>query len=307
MAGNTFFFNWEVDIASGLQKLFGPDGISLVSHFSLLGEEIFIVLLLGLLYWSYDKRIGRRVCENLLMINVWGPMIKNVFLRRRPYFDHETIQNYRTVDKNADPLDIQAQGYSFPSGHSANSAGLCYSLAMLLKKKWIAILGVIIPLLVGFSRVAVGVHYITDVLGGWTLGILTVVVLNALTKVVKKRWVLYGVLTLTALPGLFYCKSTDYFTGLGMLLGFFGAVLFEERFVNFENTRKPLWFILRIVCGFAIFGALNSLLKMPFSKEFLNSGSTASLYVRLLRYAVVIFIDFGIYPMFFKLVERTKE
>ena len=92
---------------------------------------------------------------------------------------------------------------------------------------------------------------------------------------------------------------------MGLMIGFFGAVLFERRYVNFENTRKPMWFILRIVCGFALFVLLSSLLKLPFSKEFLDGGSMASLYVRTLRYAVTSFIVFGIYPLVFKAEKKA--
>ena len=305
MTGNTFFLDWEVALSEWLQKTLGAGGISLFSGISVLGEELFIVMFIGILYWGYDKQIGRRLCENVLAVCVWGPMIKNVFLRRRPYLDHESIKNYRSVDQSADLTNIQAQGFSFPSMHSANAVALFSGFAMFVRKNWARMMAIIIPLLVGISRVVVGVHYPTDVLAGWALGLVAVFILDMLTKHVPKLWVRYAILLLTAAPGLFYCKSTDYFTGMGLMIGFFGAVLFERRYVNFENTRKPMWFILRIVCGFALFVLLSSLLKLPFSKEFLDGGSMASLYVRTLRYAVTSFIVFGIYPLVFKAEKKA--
>lgn len=306
MTGNTFFFDWEVALSEWLQKTLGAGGISLFSGISVLGEELFIVMFIGLLYWGIDKQIGRRLCENVLAICVWGPMIKNVFLRRRPYLDHETIQNYRSVDRSADVSNIQAQGYSFPSMHSANAVGLFSGFAMFVRKNWARMMAIIIPLLVGISRVVVGVHYPTDVLAGWVLGLAAMIILDVLTRHVPKLWVRYAIVLLTAVPGLFYCKSTDYFTGLGLMIGFFGSVLFERRYVNFEKPRNPMWFILRIVCGFALFILLSSLLKLPFSKEFLDGGSMASLYVRTLRYVVTTFVVFGVYPMVFKLEKKVQ-
>ncbi len=306
MTGNTFFFDWEVALSEWLQKTLGAGGISLFSGISVLGEELFIVMFIGLLYWGIDKQIGRRLCENVLAICVWGPMIKNVFLRRRPYLDHETIQNYRSVDRSADVSNIQAQGYSFPSMHSANAVGMFSGFAMFVRKNWARMMAIIIPLLVGISRVVVGVHYPTDVLAGWVLGLAAMIILDVLTRHVPKLWVRYAIVLLTAVPGLFYCKSTDYFTGLGLMIGFFGSVLYEKRYVNFELTRNPMWFILRIVCGFALFILLSSLLKLPFSREFLDGGSMASLYVRTLRYAVTTFVVFGVYPMVFKLEKKVQ-
>ena len=58
--------------------------------------------------------------------------------------------------------------------------------------------------------------------------------------------------------------------------------------------------VARLLGGLAVYLVVNSLLKMPFSKEFLSDGSTAALMVRCARYAIVAFIDFGVYPMLFK-------
>ncbi|MET7421597.1 phosphatase PAP2 family protein [Dactylosporangium sp. NPDC005555] len=69
-------------------------------------------------------------------------------------------------------------GNSFPSGHSLNSL-ICYTALLLvflpaLRPRWrrVAVIGVAaIVALVGFSRLALGVHFLSDVIGGWSLGI----------------------------------------------------------------------------------------------------------------------------------------
>ena len=45
---------------------------------------------------------------------------------------------------------------------------------------------------------------------------------------------------ITAVPGFFFCKSADYFTAMGLMIGFMGGTLLDDRCVHFENTRKPL-------------------------------------------------------------------
>ncbi len=304
-SGNTFFFPWEVGLMEWLQGHIGGAGISIISFFSMFGEELLLILILGFVYWSYDKRLGRTIGLSAIMGLTWNTMIKNVVLRRRPYFDHEGIRILRVVEKDADIYDIAAQGYSFPSGHSTNVATMFGSLAVSLRKRWMTVIAIVIPLLTGFSRVVVGAHYPTDVLGGWLLGLASVGLVCVLQKRVKNTLVLYGILLVTVIPGFFYCKSADYFTSVGLMIGFMGGTLLDDHCVRFENTRKPLWMAVRVAGGLAIYLVLNTVLKLPFPKEFQSGGSTAAMLVRCARYAVVAFVDFGVYPMLFRLEKRN--
>lgn len=302
--GNTFFFPWEVSLMEWLQGHIGSAGISIISFFSMFGEEILLVLFLGFIYWCYDKKLGRTMGLSAIMGLTWNAMAKNIALRRRPYFDHENIRILRVVDPEADIYNISAQGYSFPSGHSTNAVTAFGSLAVRLRKRWATVIAVIIPLLTGISRFVVGAHYPTDVLGGWLLGVIIVLLVPLLQRRVKSTLALYGILLLLNVPGFFYCKSADYYTGAGLLIGFMGATLLDDRCVHFENTRKPLWRVLRLVGGLAVYFALSKLLKLPFSDEFLSSGTTASLLVRCARYAVIGFVGFGVYPMLFRFEKK---
>ncbi|MBQ7656755.1 MAG: phosphatase PAP2 family protein [Clostridia bacterium] len=303
--GNTFFFPWEVSLMEWLQAHIGSTGISIISLFSMFGEELLLILIVGFVYWSYDKKLGRTIGLSAIMGLSWNTMAKNVALRRRPYFDHENIKILRVVEPEADIYDIAAQGYSFPSGHSTNAASVFCSLASGIRKRWTTAAAILLPLLTGFSRFVVGAHYPTDVLAGWLLGVISVMVVQLLQKKVKNTLCLYGILLVLTVPGFFYCKTADYFTAMGLLIGFMGGTLLEDYCVRFEKTRKPLWMALRVLGGLAIYLVLSTLLKLPFSKEFLSGGTTAALLVRCARYAIIAFVEFGVYPMLFKFEKKN--
>lgn len=305
--GNIFFFDWEMRLMEWLQANIGSKGLGfwLLSNLSAFGEQLLLVVIMGFLYWGVNKKFGKYVGMNVLMANVWCPMIKNAVLRLRPYFaPGYDIRLLRLIDESADAMDVAAQGYSFPSGHSANAVTLYGSLAAHEKKrKLLWVLAVVLPLLVGLSRVFVCAHYPTDVLCGWLLGAIIVTLIPRLQRTIKNRWLFYGILLVTSLPGFFFCISNDYFSSFGMLLGFIVAEPFEEKYVKFENTSNLFRCVLRTLGGGLLYFGLNTVLKLPFPKELLEAGSFVSHLIRTMRYAVVIFAIIGIYPMLFKLTD----
>ena len=315
---------WEVPLMIGLQNLLGEQVISILSHLSVFGEEVMLTLVIGFLYWGYDKEYGKYIGETILSANVWNAMLKNVVNRRRPYFDHEAIKAYRLVEPKADPYDIAAQGYSFPSGHSANSLACYGSLAryadgmkkntalpekerarVLLVARILFALAFIMPFLVGLSRVIVGVHYPTDVLCGWALGLVAIFLVPFLREKLGRKWSMILILV-TAFLGVFYCRSDDYFASMGLLAGFYGATCFEKRFVNFKSTKVIPMCLLRLACGLLVFLGVNLSLKALISLCGFADGSFAAHMARLIRYTIVTFACFGIYPMAFRFAERKK-
>ncbi len=302
--GNTFYFIWETKLMIWLQTVLGEGFAPVGAVMTQLGEEMVLIAIMGFLYWSYDKEYGKYVGINILAGCLWNPMVKNVFLRRRPYFDTPAIKCLKPVSASADIYDIAAQGYSFPSGHSMNSAIAYGSIANHKKKTWMWIVAVLIVLMVGFSRVYLGVHYPTDVCVGWLLGILTVIIVSFLQKRFGTGPLLFAILIASGVPGLFYCTSNDYFTSFGILIGAAFGVFFEEKLVKFSNTRNVFRMILRLILGGGIYFGLNAALKMPFSSEFLNSGTMAARWVRIGRYAIVVFVMLGVYPLLFNVTDK---
>ena len=307
--GNTFYFGFEPLIMEWIQEALGTIGVSLFSFLTYFGESGVIVSFIAVFYLGFDKELGKMIGVNAACASAWNPMIKNIALRRRPYFDNPGVKCLKAVSEG-DIYDISAQGYSFPSGHSMSSAAAYGSLPAAIepaepnlssgKRKAAWIVAFALPMLVGLSRVALGVHYPTDVAFGWIAGWIVAFGLTAIQRKVKKEKLFHLVLVLVTLPGIFYCHTEDYYTALGVMIGFFIAIHFEKCFVDFKPVKTHWKIFPRLAGAGLIFLGLNNLLKLPFDEAFLASDTAAAFLIRTVRYALVIFIIMGIYPMSFK-------
>ena len=128
------------------------------------GGAIFIILLTVILITVIkNKKIGLSILTNLAIITILNQLLKRILQRPRP-------TEYRIIEES---------GYSFPSGHSMISMAFYGYLIYLIYKyvenknvKWILIsLLSILICLIGISRIYLGVHYTSDVLGGFLISI----------------------------------------------------------------------------------------------------------------------------------------
>jgi undecaprenyl-diphosphatase len=138
---------------------------------------ILVAPLLALL-WKRGERLGRTVLVLLALllpiVNYCSSgIIKPLFNRPRPTARivvngvSEYVVRGARLPPHSEPLGTS----SFPSSHSAVTAALATTLILAYRRRirliWSALL---IPIIIGWSRIYVGVHYPTDVLGGWVLG-----------------------------------------------------------------------------------------------------------------------------------------
>ena len=140
------------------------------------GGAIFLIVLTVLLGTIIkNKKIGLSIFANLTIVTILNQLLKRVLQRPRP-------TEYRIIEET---------GYSFPSGHSMVSMAIYGYLIYLIYKyvenkyvKWILIslLSVLICL-IGISRIYLGVHYTSDVLGGFLISISYLVIyISAVNK-----------------------------------------------------------------------------------------------------------------------------
>ena len=296
---------WEVHLIEGLQKSLGSLTGPLGSALSFIGGEMGLLLVVLIVLFCWNKEFGKRLAVVVIAVNAWMPMLKAVVMRPRPYMEYpDRITGIADAGSSGSMKSIAAQGYSFPSLHSSSVVALTVTIASEVKKRWAWILAVVASLLVGVSRAVTGMHYPTDILAGWALGLVSAGACMLLEKKVGDERTRHLVLLASVLPGLLYVRTDDYFTALGLMVGLIVAIRFEEKHVNFSDTRNAWAMAARLVGAFAIFFALNTLLKTPFGKEFLEGGTLAALLVRSSRYGIIMFVILGLFPKAFPLFEK---
>jgi membrane-associated phospholipid phosphatase len=134
---------------------------------------VVVVTLAGAAWLFYRKR--QRAALLLLVASFAGRVLvilqKAYFARLRPE------EHIRLVEVHYE---------SFPSGHSANTMIAFVALALLAapaaKRAWAAGGAILLSMLIGLSRPMLGVHWPSDVLGGWAFGLFWVILLFALSS-----------------------------------------------------------------------------------------------------------------------------
>lgn len=299
--GKVFFFDWEISFMVFLQSFESKFVTAVATFFTMLGEEYVLILLLGLLYWSIDKKKGKKIALIAFGSSLFGSMLKGLAVRRRPYMDNSEIKCIRAAHPGEDIMVPYLQGFSMPSLHSSMSASLCWSIERYFRKTWSIILAIVMPLCIGLSRPYLGVHYPTDVLCGWAFGIISVFVFGAIAD--KHDYKLgFLALIVAGFAGCFFCRDDEFFTLFGVLIGMFLGFMYEEKYVGFEKSKKWWSFIARPVLGLVIFAALNALLKIPVKNINSDSHRLFMILYRLFRYTVVNFCIIGPYTKLFKYI-----
>jgi len=287
-----------------LQSHLSSGFIKVLEFITDFGDEMAMVAVIGLFYWCLDRKFGLRLFMNLSIANIFYPMLKNVVKRLRPYMANKDIKCFQAA-YSGDINDINTQGYSFPSGHMINATTVYGPIAgkhknIVLRIVLIALIG-----LIGLSRFVLGVHYPSDVLVGLLFGLVMLFILDKLLKKFGEKKV-YIAIAIVAFAGFFFCKSNDYYTGYGLFLGGLAITFLEDK-LKFENTNNIPEIIIRMIGGIVVFLGITTLLKLPFSDEFLASRTLGQYIVRTLRYAIGGFVDLGLYPLCFKYIHFKKK
>lgn len=227
------------------------------SAITMLGSANFYVALVAIGYWTLDKRSSRRAALLLL-----ASSYSNYWLK-------VSLRNPRPPPSNWLP-GTEASNYSLPSGHAQTSTTLWGWLSLKRGEAWMWGLSLALILLIGLSRVYIGVHWLGDVLLGWAVGAVLLLVASRLEEWASSLASKYGADTLylgLVVLGLVSMVLTEYLfpvnlAGMGdnfgrnggFMVGMGVGLMLERRYVNFEvpESGERRRRVLRAVLGLAL-------------------------------------------------------
>ena len=251
-----------------------------------LGDDEFYMIFLSVLLWSFHKSIGFWTAVVLLLSGSYTFYLKDYFAVPRPDFGIE-----------------QPGNDAYPSGHTLTSFTVWGYLAVRLKSKpfWIWTIPLII--LMGFSRMILGYHFVADILAGLLYGFLFLALFVWISAIIvekelSKKLTFPALLIISiAAPAILTIFLPDDITRLmGYLAGISVGFVLEREKIRYIT--KTVWYkhVLRAILGvavmFAIVAGLSGLLPSSITIAGFTRYAMAGFWVTFL--APFIFTRIGL-------------
>lgn len=252
------------------------------------GSLYVLMFFVCVIYWCYNKEIGYKMAIIMSCSGVLNNFVKGLVQSSRPI----GVEGIFSIG------EFSATGYSFPSGHMQNITTFGTSLFIFTRNKIIFILSCVLMVLVGISRLYLGLHWPIDILGGVVLALIVSIVLNEILIKLDsfKINILVSVLILIFLLGFIFITKDemgkDYFKTIGLFIGIYLGHLFENRYVNFSPSASNIDNVMKLIIG--IFTTI--LIDVLFTYllgEFL--------FTFIIKYFIIGFWVMGVVPFIFKL------
>jgi membrane-associated phospholipid phosphatase len=295
--------------------------------FSFLGTEDFFVLALPILYWCVDSLLGLQVAIILMLSTSLNSAFKMAFHGTRPYWYSPSVRG----------MAVETS-FGVPSNHAQSAMAIWGIMAAYLRKWWGWLVAVLLILLIGLSRLYLGVHFPHDVVLGWLIGALILWLVlrfwNPVTAWVKKqsanRQILIAFLAslvsffLPAIPFV-WLKVTnwqppqawaayatqaislqDAATTAGTLFGLLVGLVWITRRGGFQT--KGLWWKLTLRYLLGVAGIL--IIRYGLKFIFPEGENVLAYFLRYLRYTLIGFWVTGGAPWTFirlKLAEKLGK
>ena len=300
----------EIALLQQLAKLRFPLLNWLMQIITYLGEETVFMVVAIVLFWCVDKWKGYFILSVGFAGTIFNQFLKLVFRVPRPWTYDESL----IVPSAREG----ASGYSFPSGHTQNAVGTYGGIARGTKRKWLAVVCLVLMVLIGFSRMYLGAHYPSDVLVALLIGAALVLImypiLNRAKEEPKVMYAFLGVMLLIAVGYLLFVKLWQFpedidrenyrsgvknaYTLLGCLLAMIVDYTVDLRKIRFKEQAPLPGQLLKVVLGVAGVLAIRVGLSWLFGKI------SHHLFWNAVRYFCMVVFAGAVWPLTFSFWQR---
>ena len=292
-----------------LESIRNPVLDTLMLIFTEFGNELLFIVAGLLMFWCIDKKQGYFV----LLTGFFGVYI-NQFLKIACRIPRPWVldPNFTIVEAAREA----ASGYSFPSGHTQTAVGCYGALAVCRKETWVRIVGIVMCLLIPFTRMYLGVHT------PWDVGVSIVIALTLICILWplfcefghqrKLMYPLMGVLSVFAVAFLLFVTLYNFpsdidaanyesavknaYKFLGCTLGMWVIYEADARFIKFDTKTAKWWAqIIKLAVGFGLL-----LLVMEGSKPLFNLIFKGNYIAYAIRYFCTVLFAGAVWPLTFK-------
>ena len=297
-----------------LESIRTPFLDALISGITYLGAEMLFMIVALAFFWCVDKHRGYYLLFTGFCGTVCIQFLKMMFRVPRPWV---LDPNFTIVES----ARAEATGYSFPSGHTQIAVNLYGGIARSSKRSAVQVGGVVLFLLIAFSRMYLGVHTPKDVLVSLVIGTAFVLVIYPIMERARTNpRIMYGIIAcafLLALGNLLYVElwqfpadvdAVNLTNAKEVAWKLFAAVVgicliypIDQKYIRFET--HAIWWaqILKVAGGLAVIVLIKSLLKTPLNALF---GASIGGFV---RYLIMVLTAGLLWPLSFRFFARLGK
>ena len=295
-----------------LEKLRNPFLNKLLLAITSLGEETAFLVIGLVVFWCVSKRRGYYLMGVGFLGTIASQAMKIACRIPRPWVKDP---NFTILEEAREA----AAGYSFPSGHTQTAVGTFGAVARSSHRSIVKWACIVLAILVGISRMYIGVHTPQDVLVGAGISVLFIFALHPLMLGKKDRtfFVLIG-LTLVSLVYLIVMECVSFpadidshnlesamknaYTLIGATAGLAVVYPLEKKYIRF--TESAVWWaqVLKVILGLGIVLAVKEGLRSPL--EALFAGHLAA---RAVRYFLIVMVAGALWPMTFRFFAKLGK
>jgi len=272
-----------------------------------IATETLAILIICLIFWCIKKKTGLTIAFGWFLTAILVQGMKIIFRVERPWILDPDFQAVAGAVSGAG-------GYSFPSGHTQSAFAIYGALGLMQKKWYWKVSWFALAVLVGFSRMYLGVHTLWDVL---TSAVLCICIVLFIKKIWEDKefslknlnlvcWVILGLslalvilavaLNLMGLITPDYIRDACKVAGSGT--GFALAMFVESNHADDKVRPKTVWGgILRLVTGLVGVVAIQTVTGLPAIK---------SIAASLIGYCLLTFWVGCLFPMIVRYIDDIR-